>query len=465
MQQHVVSFAATIASAMGEVGVDGVGGASKDQKPGDQSSEGEDSHDEENGDIAADHGQEESLPPERIVLVVMICVIQGYTLVGPLQHAFKQSLHISDDSPDGRIFTQAAALVQWFKWSMTLAQNFLLQCLSVKARVYLSMVCMMLGCLIPPVFIYSLGHLWIGWAFLSFGLVGMSLGVFEVAYLNVITPLGPLTKSWAIIGFPASFAIINVIGFTLVSFGMPVAVLFWYIVLCMPIGLIIFAKRIVPKLREGSVDSGPAASGHVLKSNKQAKVWNSVRHWYSWVPVLCPYILAHFVTDFVMEGALPANFNTFNSDKVPLFGPTDDHLMDKHRFFVVFFVFVGLSDMASRRFAYCFALDTLFKNIVALCFGVTCSVLGMCLTILGIGAVSWASAALTFFGQGFNYAVASKSIDKFIPREHNLAAYSLWMFIGSAGAIAGSTLVDHIRFWICRGEVYTYQCLDHVHGH
>ena len=226
----------------------------------------------------------------------------------------------------------------------------------------------------------------------------------------------------------------------------------------MPIGLLIFVKRIAPKLRTG------AESGHVLRDNTQARVWHSVRRWYTWVPLLSPYILAHFVTDFVMEGALPANFNTFNSDQVPLFGPTDDHLMDKHRFFVVFFIFVGLSDMASRRFAYCFALDTLCKNLAALCFGVTCSVLGMCLTILGIGVVSWASAALTFFGQGFNYAVASKSIDKFIPREHNLAAYSLWMFMGSAGAIAGSTLVDHIRTWICRGEVYTHQCLAHVQG-
>ena len=207
---------------MGHVDVEG---AQAEDDSGKAASEGSLESSEESA-----AGQEESLPPQRIVLVVMICIIQGYTLVGPLQHAFKQSLHISDDSPDGRIFTQAAALVQWFKWSMTLAQNFLLQCLSPEARVYLSMVCMMLGCLIPPIFIYSLGHLWIGWAFLSFGLVGMSLGVFEVAYLNVITPLGPLTKSWAIIGFPASFAIINVIGFTLVSFGMPVAVLFWYIV-------------------------------------------------------------------------------------------------------------------------------------------------------------------------------------------------------------------------------------------
>ena len=283
----------------------GAGGEqqAKAEEPVDKGgSEGSDSEcSQENGVIAAEQGREESLPPERIVLVVMICVIQGYTLVGPLQHAFKQSLHISDDSEDGKIFTQAAALVQWFKWSMTLAQNFVLQCLSPKARVYLSMACMMIGCLIPPVFIYSLGHLWIGWAFLSFGLVGMGLGVFEVAYLNVITPLGPLTKSWAIIGFPASFAIINVIGFTLVSFGMPVAVLFWYIVLCMPVGLIIFARRIVPKLCAGSADSGAAGTGQVLRSNKQAKVWHSVRRWYTWVPILAPNLCHSWVTSCFLK--------------------------------------------------------------------------------------------------------------------------------------------------------------------
>jgi hypothetical protein len=171
----------------------------------------------------------------------------------------------------------------------------------------------------------------------------------------------------------------------------------------------------------------------------------------------------NIVGHFVMEGALPANFNAYNDHVVPLFGPLDTHLMDTSRFFVVFFIFVGLGDMLSRRFAYCFRFTTYESNFAALGLGLGCSVLGMYLTTRGIGWLSWVSAFLTFWGQGFNYAVSSKYIDRCVPREHNLAAYSFWMFAGSAGAIAGSTTVDVIRGWICHGEAYAHECLSHHH--
>jgi len=176
-------------------------------------------------------------------------------------------------------------------------------------------------------------------------------------------------------------------------------------------------------------------------------------------------MLANIVGHYVMEGALPANFNTYNDMKygTPLFGRTDDHLMNTSRFFVIFFICVGLGDMVSRRVGYCFQLNSYFSNFMALLVGLMCSVLGMYLTMLGIGVVGWASAFLTFWGQGFNYAVSSKYIDRFIPRQHNLAAYSFWIFAGGAGAIAGSTTVDVIRGWICHGETYPHECLAHHH--
>merc|ERR1719277_1783953 len=126
-------------------------------------------------------------------------MIQGYTLIGPLQHAFKVQMRIGDTGDVAHVFT--------------------------------------------------LGSSWLGWVFLSFGCIGLSLGIFECTFLNVITPMGPLTKSWAIMGFPAAFFIINVFGFLLVSFGVPVQALFWYVVLGMPVGVALFATRIAPQLR------------------------------------------------------------------------------------------------------------------------------------------------------------------------------------------------------------------------
>lgn len=412
--------------------------------------------------MAAKSDVEADLPPLHAVLPVMISVIQGYTLIGPLQHSFKEAMNVGDTGALGHAFTQAAALVQWGKFAMTMGQNLVLAPCSPLVRVYIAMAGMFLGALIPPFCVFALESHWFGWVFLSFGLIGLSLGVFECTFLNVITPLGPLTKSWAIMGFPAAFFLINVLGFLLVSFGMPVQVLFWYVVACMPFGAALFAFRVVPRLREvWSESAGRAARADGEAGGKGAAIWDSCLDWRAWLPSLLPFMLCNIVGHFVMEGALPANFNAFNDHVVPLLGRTDDHLMNKERFFVVFFVFVGVGDMASRRFTYSLGLDTYRSSIIALLAALACCLAGMYLTTLGIGVVAWLSAFLSFWGQGMNYAIGSKYIDRFVPRRHNLAAYSLWIFTGAAGAILGSTLVDVIRYWICHDEASLHECLAH----
>lgn len=82
---------------------------------------------------------EEDLPPRRLVLVVMIAVIQGYTLIGPLQHSFKVAMRIGDKGALSHVFTQAAALVQWGKFAMTLGQNVIFSRVPPLVRVYIAM--------------------------------------------------------------------------------------------------------------------------------------------------------------------------------------------------------------------------------------------------------------------------------------------------------------------------------------
>jgi hypothetical protein len=264
--------------------------------------------------------------------------------------------------------------------------------------------------------------------------------------------------------------LINVVGMTIVSLGVPVQALFWYIVCGLPVGLALLHFRVVPLLQGVATTSETSNSGERAQqnSNKQALVWNSLKSWSAWLPRLVPFMIANIVGHFVMEGALPANFNTFNDIEAPLLHRSDeDHdLMDKRQFFVVFFVFVGVGDMVSRRVGYCFHLERYRYNMLALVAGIVCSIFGMWLTTIGVGVAAWASAFFAFWGQGFNYAVSSKYIDRFVPREHNLAAYSFWMFAGSAGAIMGSTTVDLLREMICHGEEYPHLCLaGHHHAH
>lgn len=395
--------------------------------------------------------------PQRLVLFVMIGVIQGYTLIGPLQHTLKVAIHIADTGALANTFTQAAALVQWGKFLMTLAQNFILAPFSPLQRVYISLVMMFIGTLVPPLFVYAVGSNWLGWVFFTFGFIGFSLGIFEANFLTVITPLGPLTKSWAIMGYPAAFAGINVIGMSLVSWGMPVELLFWYITLCVPLVACLFYFVC------GKGAAGPEKQQQEDSGNKQETFWKSLLEWRAWFVRLVPFMLVNFFSHFVMEGTLPATFNTYNAHEAPLLGRTDTHLMNKDRYFVVFFIFVGLGDIISRRVGYMVPLHTYSSNMLALLAGLLCSILGLGMMLFGIGVISWAAALLAFFGNGWNYAVAAKFIDKFIPKEHHLVGYSFWMFVGAAGAIAGSTMVDVIREWICHGESYPHECLSHHH--
>lgn len=393
-------------------------------------------------------------PPERLAFVVMTCVISGYTLTGPLQHDLKSALKIADVGNVGEMFTQSVALVQWGKTFTTLFQNVALACMSTVHRVYLAIAIMTFGVMIPPVCVFTLGSQWLGWVPIAYGSIGLALGVFECTYLSVISPLGPLTKSWAIMGFPAAFFIVNVFWMSVRTlFNIPVVASFWYVAICLPVGLAFFRKI------------APREETHVGHTYKQAALGTSLAEAGAWLPRMIPFCLVNVVSHFVMESVLPAVFNTYNAKQVSLLGPENLSVtMDTRWYLVVFSFCMGAGDMVSRRVGYCFDLNTTIENYGALLFSLCCSTLGLWLTIQGIAGLTWFSSALAFFGNGFNYAVTSKYIDKFVPKKHNLAGYSVWMFVGYCGAIAGATVVSVVRGWICLGKVYEYQCLSHA-GH
>merc|ERR1719198_2950944 len=104
----------------------------------------------------------------------------------------------------------------------------------------IAMVLTSIGCVLPPLFVFSLHIDWIGFVFISYGFSGMGIGIFETTFLSVITPLGRRTKSWAMIGVPTGFAVINFGGMLLTSLGMPVENLYWYVCAWIPIGFLLF---------------------------------------------------------------------------------------------------------------------------------------------------------------------------------------------------------------------------------
>lgn len=401
----------------------------------------------------SEEGGEEPRPPVRRAILVMICVVQAYaTTTGPLRHKLKEALNIGDSGNVSEVFTQAAVFVQYGKFAMTLGQNILFACITPQRRALLAMVFVFTGVSIPPLVVYAIGAKWLSTVFLSYGLIGLGLGIFEATFLSVITPLGRLTKAWAIMGFPAAFGMVNIVGMSLVSVGMPVPVLLWYISLSVPLGALIFRSM------------APKDAQEVESKYEQADLLDSLKDCASWVPAMIPLALVNLVSHFVMENVGPAAFDTFNDKQVSLLNPnSEDHLMNTDRYFVVLNICLLIGDTGSRRLAYCFDLPTSASNAAALGAALAASVFGFYLASQGVAILTWLAAALAFGGAGFNYGVSAKYIDRFIPKEHNLAAYSLWMFVGYAGAIGGTALVSVTRNWICGGKEYPHQCLSHHH--
>lgn len=401
---------------------------------------------------SAELAHEEDLPAEPLAFVVMTLVIGGYTLIGVLQHHLKTQLGIADTGTRSEVFTQSVAMVQWGKTFMTMGQNVLLSFMAPVSRVYLAMGVMLFGTLIPPVVVYGLGNTWIGWVPFSYLSIGLSLGVFEATYLSVLAPFGPRTKSLAIMGFPAAFAIVNIIGQSLMAlFDMNVLWIFWYIAIGQIVAIFLF-KKFAPSSRAGK------SRGH-----KQASFLSSLADWKEWIPGILPFCCVNIVSHFVMESVLPAVFNTYNGCKVSLWGPENKSLlMNPTWFFVVMSITMAIGDMSSRKIGYLFKFDTFSQNMAGIGFALCLSSTGLYLTIKGIASLTWLAVFLAFFGSGFNYAVTAKYIDKFVPRKHNLAGYSLWMFVGYCGAISGAVLVTMVRGWICgshEASLYVYQCL------
>jgi len=337
--------------------------------------------------------------------------------------------------------------VHWGKFFMRVGHNIVLGCFSPRQRVMVAMTFAFAGCLIPPLFVFALDFKWMGFVFFSYGLSGMGIGIFETTFLSVITPLGRRTKSYAMVAIPTGFAIINFGGMLLTSLGMPVENLYWYVCACLPIGLIIFQVK------------APAECQSSEDSFKQARLAQSVGDWRSWVPLLMPCLIAKVILNFAMENITPVSFYTFNGKVVPLFGPAETTNLINHDIFFALMAFLTLIGNAGSVYvAYQFRLRRYSGFVFIMILSCIGGIASCWFVTLKIAIVSLGAVFLAFWSNGTVYGASSSFIDFLIPKEHNLAAYSVWCMIGDLGPILGGAMMDVLRSFICDGEVYPYVC-------
>jgi len=396
---------------------------------------------------SAGHEQDDTLPPVRSLLIPMSCMFQGYAAYVVLQRFLKAELAGNSEERKAA-FTAATTLMHWGKLVSRVGHDAFFACLSTRQRVLVAMVITLLAVLVPPIFVYRLGSDWMGIAFLHFGLLGVGVGVFEGTFLSVISPLGKLTKAWAIMGAPLGLAVVDIVCQLLHSkavLSMSAEYFYWYIVVCIPVGMVVFTR------------CAPRESGAV---HRQAHLAKSLLEARTWLPAMVPFFVAKIVGSFVMENT-PGWFYVYNGAKVPWFSPSaTSNLIDPDFYFVFIYIAVLLGDGISRRVVYFFSLNTMTSNIIVLGLAVLCSTGGFFLESFAVAVVTLLAAFLAFWGNGLGYAVAAKYIDRFVPREHSRAVYSLWCMSGDVGGIIGSGAVLWVNRIFCQSH-YTYECVLH----
>ena len=151
---------------------------------------------------------------------------------------------------------------------------------------------------------------WVGWTYIAYLCGGISIGSFESNLLSTITPLGPDTKVWAIIGMPAGFTCISVIGYALMGiFDISVVFLYMTTAIMAILAIILWLIRI------------PIPNSYNQQNFQQ--FINNLKLYKQWLPKIKWYALSLTVDMFMVSFWSAINQYILDGDKLPIFGLTD----------------------------------------------------------------------------------------------------------------------------------------------
>jgi len=280
--------------------------------------------------------------------------------------------------------------------------------------------------------------------YLVYLLGGVAVGTFESNLLTCITPLGPKSKIWAILGMPFGFNFVSIVGYFLMSWGLVPSFIYGFVAVCCVLSIQLFHTAI-PKTK--------LADLHSWKDFKR-----DLREWNVWVGKVLPFALALTLGQFCMAFSTAINYYILDDDNyVPLTGPHSSDLFNHDMFFALISFCTFFGDTTSRFVVYKLPADgSHFRVLVWL--GLGCC--GVCLILFP--RVPWMvlpAMFLIFWTNGAVYAESNRFIDRAVDHEYNLSSLSLWLFIGDLGSVTGSNTWELARTYVCRGVDSKYMCL------
>ena len=389
-------------------------------------------------------------------MFVTVAVFSGYAALVIYQHNLSGAMNLGKDNCDAAAkekyaqFKHATSLNYVGNLIFRIAHNFVLAPLRPSQRVYFSLFSMMCSMSILGFGIVIGGLRSLAWVFLAYFLGGVAVGTFESNLLSVISPLGPATKVWAIIGMPVGFNLISIGGEAFLAIAKSakfesedsLAAIYVFVVVMCVLGAIVFSFRIPKRPVKGN-------------SLTFAEFKANMAEWRNWFPQIRRCALALFFDMFCVSFFSGIMFYILNDrNYVPLFGKLDGEktLVSHDWFFAVYNLSTFLGDTISRKIVYRIKpRNPLFFLIF--------SAVGAAMCLCRIPILAPLGAFLIFFGNGAVYGSTTRLIDSTVDPKYNLIALSVWLFLGDIGSVSGSNIWQAVQKVFCGDVKAVHMCV------
>jgi hypothetical protein len=291
-----------------------------------------------------DHPEELQKPTYHAAILVVIPIFMGYAGLFSLQSKLRKRFVNSENDTFQQIFQAATSFLFVGNFLLRLGHNIVFAWMNARARVFASQFAMFTSMSILCVFTWltkpdTLSDSYLPVVFVAFFLGGVAIGSFEANVLNVLVPLGPSTKLWAIAGMPCGIVTTTVgMFFVLEANGGDLGPVYLIISIAMLFSMVVF-NVFIPMPSEKK------------KSLTIAQFMEDIREWRQWIPPLPFHILAMAFNMFCVSCAIPLTSYLHEGDedkKVHFWNRKLDH----NYFMIIFNFSFSLADLVSRKALY-----------------------------------------------------------------------------------------------------------------
>ena len=224
-----------------------------------------------------------------------------------------------------------------------------------KTRVILSLLCLILSMTILCLIFFALSIPETWWIIVANFIGGIGIGAIEPNLLTSILPLGDATKVWAFYGISIGFNFMAVVGFYVLSIGLPLIVIYTTSAILCFISIFIYLRIMdeIPSflVTNNSLDFIVRPQTSTMRLREFKIMFKEYKNWFY---LVLPYGIFLTIDMFTMNFFCTVSLYVFYDGKIPLFTQSNgNHIwINRNLYFALSGIFNAIFQMIGNRTSY-----------------------------------------------------------------------------------------------------------------